>query len=70
MSRYAETSAAQTALYRLLDRLDTEDDDAIRGDLIIEVLALCDRHPEVRDEAVAYSDRFTYSPSEFDGGAK
>jgi hypothetical protein len=53
---------AMTELYRLLDRLDTEDDDNDRADLIDCVFGLLDRHPndaELRAAAVGYSDRFT-----------
>jgi hypothetical protein len=48
------TDSVEHRLHRILNRLDIEDDDAIRAALIDDVLALCDRYPNLAPQARAY----------------
>jgi hypothetical protein len=45
---------AQAQAHRMMDRLDVEEDDAIRGDLITDLQDMADAHPELKDEIRAY----------------
>lgn len=54
MARPSYVTPAQARLGQVLARLDVENDDHVRADLIEEVFALCDRFPNLTAEARAY----------------